>query len=138
MPLQTSKKQPTELHPNRGSKAKDRKFWNRSARIAPVGKRAKANATDDRGFAEIVKAKAHGYCQRCGEYGQHAHHALTKAAFPEYRHDPAAGCFLCPECHAYAHSHPAEFVRWWALESAEFAALLATARRIDKGGDARG
>jgi len=64
------------------------------------------------------------HCAVCGLLGDHAHHILTKARYPELRDDPYNLIFLCHICHADAHSCPSAFFDWLKnVLSEQYAAL---------------
>lgn len=51
-------------------------------------------------------------CARCGAPSDHAHHVLTRAAYPELGLCPENVLPLCSGCHAMAHAEPAAFGLW--------------------------
>ena len=87
-------------------------------------------------WKRIVRQRANGTCEKCGEPGAHAHHLLTRGAYPNYASDLDNGIFLCPKCHVFhkgsAHGDPDGF-RYW-LETEEYDRFMWTlqARREDR------
>jgi hypothetical protein len=96
------------------------KAWKvRSKSLNKVGRRARRNASPDRRWREQVKTED-GMCVRCRRPGDHCHHVYPKQSYPELRHEPRNGCFLCWKCHDWAHAHERQFQAWWAGQSAWF------------------
>lgn len=100
----------------------------RTGRIKPRGKRAKANACPDDQWSKQVKARAAGRCEVCGCKGQHAHHIRTKKTWPQYRHDLRNGIFVCLDHHEEAHGNMRKFQAWCEETRPDYAELCAEAR----------
>ena len=64
-------------------------------------------ATDRRWleWAEAVRTKADGLCERCGQEGQQAHHIREVAELIALIIDPDNGEWLCKTCHVAHHSY---------------------------------
>jgi hypothetical protein len=56
-------------------------------------------------WRQIVKARAGGACETCGEMGHHCHHIVPVAHDPAKCLDPANGRYLCVKCHRAEHRH---------------------------------
>ncbi|RYD67233.1 MAG: hypothetical protein EOP84_30665 [Verrucomicrobiaceae bacterium] len=93
--------------------------------LAKRGKRAKANACPDDQFRKEVKARAAGRCEVCSGPGDHAHHIRTKQAWPQYRHDPRNGAYLCFRDHLEAHGDMKAFQAWAEANLPHYAELCA-------------
>ena len=67
-----------------------------------ISEQNKAMKRGDTLLAKIIKAKAGGKCQMCGDQGRNAHHIIPREQFAT-RHDPDNLIYLCFRCHKYSY-----------------------------------
>lgn len=64
-------------------------------------------------WANLVKIRAKGFCERCGLSGRlEAHHAHSRRDL-RLRWLIANGCAYCHACHRWAEGYPLEFADWF-------------------------
>jgi hypothetical protein len=87
----------------------------------------------DRLWAQVVKARAGGCCERCGETPEskqalHAHHTYGRSDH-RLRFDVRNGVALCWSDHRWAEEHPIEFALWFQQHRRGDVNYLAKQRR---------
>lgn len=75
--------------------------------------RTSIKASADRLWSHLIRVKANGRCERCGETGRlEAHHIHGRTDF-RLRFEPRNGMALCHQDHRWAEQHPLEFADWF-------------------------
>ena len=66
-------------------------------------------------WAELIKNRVEGKCEKCGLPGQNAHHLVGRRNYA-VRYDLENGVYLCSGCHSLrkdsAHQNPLDFMEW--------------------------
>lgn len=68
-------------------------------------------------WANLVKVRANGFCERCGLSGRLEAHHIFGRGFLRLRWESRNGVALCHSCHRFAESYATEFTEWIELSS---------------------
>lgn len=93
-----------------------------------------AKAKCDVLWAQLVRDRARGICEMCGQPGRDAHHAVGRHQ-TFLRHNLQNGCCLCTACHMRLHNTEAHtFWEWFAKARPEDCAyVIANKHTLGKG-----
>lgn len=82
-------------------------------------------------WSQAVRGRDDHRCQRCGkrdEENNHAHHIAPRSRRPDLKSDLNNGITVCPDCHAWIHSHPIEAEAAGLLSSETYEKAYASIR----------
>lgn len=65
----------------------------------------------DAAWSKQVRMRDGQICQRCGKFGDEAHHVATRSRRPDLKHVLSNGATLCHDCHRWVHDNPLAAVR---------------------------
>jgi hypothetical protein len=91
--------------------------------------RKSVRASCDRLWAQLVKARAGGRCERCETAGRlEAHHCMGRTDM-RLRFEVRNGVALHHQCHRWAEQFPLEFAEWFVATRPDDVRFLAEQRR---------
>lgn len=85
-------------------------------------------ASCDRLWSNLIRVRANGRCEYCGDTGRLESHHVHGRTDKRLRWEPRNGCALHHQCHRWAEQHPLEFTDWFRNARPDDAVFLATER----------